>query len=156
MKAIVDEFNARRKSILKNIKDLSELQLVRIENKKLYDDVEFEAAQSEHRKRIGDRLDRLHGEIRQTLSDLCKLFAGDSAESAKELDNFVMFTDAKVQESLSIALRKSLQELSRAINGDKRSEPQQIFRVLVYCSVVAFIKFFHLRNGLLGHSGEEW
>ncbi len=131
VKAIVDDFNARRRAILKNIKELSELPLVKIESKRLYDDVTFEAAQSEHRRRIGDKLERLHSEIRQTLAELCKLFAGDSLESAKELDKFIMFADAKVQESLSMALRKSLQELSRAINGDKRTEPQRIFRVQV-------------------------
>ena len=135
VKAIVDEFNSRRKAIMKNIRDLSELPLVKIESKRLYDDVTFETAQSEHRRRIGDKLERLHSEIRQTLADLCKLFAGDSLESAKELDKFIAFADAKVQESLSMALRRSLQELSRAINGDKRTEPQRIFRVqVITCS----------------------
>ena len=131
VKAIVDDFNHKRKEINKNIKELSELSLVKIESKKLYDDVEFEAAQAEHRDRIRVKLEYLHGEIKQTLSDICKLFVGDSPESSRELDNFITFTDTKVQESLSLSVRKSLQELSRAINGDKRTDPQRIFRVRV-------------------------
>jgi dynein heavy chain, axonemal len=149
VKAIVDEFNSRRKAIMKNIAELSELPLVKIESKRLYDDVAFESAQAEHRKRIGDKLERLHSEIRVTLADLCKLFAGDSQESAKELDKFIMFADGKVQESLSMALRRSLQELSRAINGDKRTEPQRIFRVQVFARYSNSVEFWTRAHKIL-------
>lgn len=117
MQSLVDEFKAHKDRIYANCNDLGEQNLIHIEPKKLYGDGEFEAAQAKHREFTQKKLEQLHGEIRRTLTEMFKMFLFDGPDCLREWDKFAASVDKMVQEALSKAVRKSLQELARAING---------------------------------------
>ena len=58
-------------------------------------------------------------------------FQSDPPEVQREWKKFTEITDKMVGEALRQTVKKSLQELSRAINGDAKSEPQALFKVNV-------------------------
>ena len=123
---LVDDFKTHTSNIARCCREMSNLALVHIEYKKLYEAAEFEAAQKERRVEAVETLERLSDDIKHNLRCVYKLFLGDSAESIREWDRFIQRVDKNVERSLLDGAKKSLHSLARAINGDKKTESQQV------------------------------
>ncbi|KAG9346625.1 hypothetical protein JZ751_006936 [Albula glossodonta] len=101
---IVDEYKAANLAISRICCQISELLLVRIDGKTVYQDLEFEEDQEAHQQSQLQRLRTAHQDINM---------------------------DIMVEEALRLNIKWSLQELSKAINGDSKTTPNPLFRVQV-------------------------
>ena len=68
----------------------------------------------------------LSQDMKQSLKSIYKLFLGDGNESSREWDRFIKRIDDNVEKALGDGAKKSLMMLSKAINGDKKNESQQV------------------------------
>jgi dynein heavy chain len=75
-----------------------------------------------------ERLMSSFKEIQQTLAELHDLFAGDGEEVQREWVKFTVKADKKVEDALRHTVKRSLQEMSRLLNGDSKTEVLPIFR----------------------------
>jgi dynein heavy chain len=117
-------------------KSIADTLLWSIENKKIYDLNEFTAAQDIYRSSIREKLRSVHDVICQTLQSLFEIFRNDGKEVYNQWVFFVQKIDNMVEESLRIAVKRSLQEISKAINGegknrDGATEIHPLFKVNV-------------------------
>lgn len=67
-------------------------------------------------------------EIQKTLAEVHTFFETDSEEVQREWVKFTAKVDKKVEEALRHTVKRSLQELSRLLNGDSKTEVLPIFR----------------------------
>ena len=119
--------NAR---VQRNCKAIAETLLVSIVKKKVYDEGEFEAAQEKHREKVSARFAEAHREMKEILNKTHEVFANDSDEVQAQWARHTEDVDKKLEEALRTTVKKSLQELSRGLNGDKKMEVVPLFHVL--------------------------
>jgi dynein heavy chain, axonemal len=110
---------------------ISDIVLVIIEKKRIYEEGQFEAAQVDHCSRCKDMMAKASLAIKDAVSDSSAIFDEDSKEVRKEAEKYVLSVDKMVEDALRQAVKKSLQELSRNINGDSKNEVQPLFKVFV-------------------------
>jgi dynein heavy chain len=67
-------------------------------------------------------------EIRRTLEEIYTFFEGDSEDVQREWVRFTQSVDKKLEDALRHTVKRSLQELSRLLNGDSKTEVLPIFR----------------------------
>ncbi|GIM07381.1 hypothetical protein Vretimale_11536 [Volvox reticuliferus] len=118
--------NARLDAICRSI---SELVLVDVEKKKIYQHTEFATLQEQHHAKIKDRLVSAVDEIREIMAGIHRVFEQDSEEVQREWVRFTQKVDRKLEDALRHVIKKSLQELSRLLNGDNKTEVMPIFHV---------------------------
>ena len=121
---LTDSFKEYTASIVRCTREMSNLPLIFMKHKHLYNAEEFENAQRKHRNQTVQTLSHLADDIKGSLKGLFRLFAGDNAESIREWDRYIMGVDKNIEKALSDASKKSLQEMSRVINADNASESQ--------------------------------
>ena len=80
LQTVVNHFKASNVSILKSCCLISEILLIKIDPKRVYDDFEFEAEQAEHQSYVKSRLLSIHNEIVHTLSKIYEVFKSDGPE----------------------------------------------------------------------------
>ena len=119
-----DSFKEYTSSIVRCTREMSNLPLIFMKHKHLYNAEEFENAQRKHRNQTVQVLSHLADDVKGSLKGLFRLFAGDNAESIREWDRYIMGVDKNIEKALSDASKKSLQEMSRVINADNASESQ--------------------------------
>lgn len=66
--------------------------------------------------------------IQQALAEMHAIFAADSEEVQREWVRFTARVDKKVEGVLHHAVKRSLQELNRLLNGDSKTEVLPVFR----------------------------
>ena len=126
---IVQQFHAGKEVIVRNCKNIASMILVKIDKNMVYDEGVFEQKQSEHRIRVKSLMEQAHTTIRTTMKDMFSHFKEGSGEVRREWRAFTVWTDKTVELALRQTVKKSLQELSKAINGDAKTEPQTLFKV---------------------------
>ncbi len=85
MQAIVDAYKNANLNIQQNCKAISELLLVKIDGKKVYENLEFDEDQQHHRKSIQQRLSHLHEEIIRIMRQTYEVFRTDGQEVIRNL-----------------------------------------------------------------------
>ena len=122
-------FKANHEQITRLSTVIGETLLVKIENKQIYEEGRFEHVQEAHRVEVKETLKEAHEKIKELMGNSYEMFKGDMEEIQREWQRYVIRIDKMVEEGLRGTVRKSLQEISRAINGDARTEVHPIFRV---------------------------
>ena len=116
------------RKVRQNLALVAETPVIKIVRKKVYADGEFAAAQKSHREETVARFKELHEEMRVALGKcFARLFAQDSEDVQREWRRVTRSLDDDLRESLRVAVKKSLQQLARALNGDKRTEVVPMF-----------------------------
>jgi dynein heavy chain len=77
---------------------------------------------------IRAKLTSAHQEVVSILASTRVFFEADSEEVLREWVRFTQAVDKRLEEALRAAVRRSLLDLSRLINGDKKQPVQPIFR----------------------------
>ncbi|KAM6949562.1 LOW QUALITY PROTEIN: dynein axonemal heavy chain 2 [Aplochiton taeniatus] len=131
---IVDEYKAANLAISRLCRQISELLLVRIDGKTIYRDLEFEGDQKAHQELQLQRLRSAHQDIVNIMTRVYETFRTDGAEVQQHWVTYTEKMDCLVEEALRLNVRFSLQELSKAINGDSKTSPNPLFRVQVVLS----------------------
>ena len=119
---IVSDFSDSNVKIQKYCNAMAEMLLCSIEQKKIYDLAEFEQAQDSFHKIVQEKLKNIHDQVRATLLTLYEYFRADGREVQVFWSRFIEKVDEKVEEALRVTVKRSLQEMSRAINGEGKSK----------------------------------
>ncbi|XP_048373762.1 dynein axonemal heavy chain 2 [Sphaerodactylus townsendi] len=128
---IVNEYKAATLAIACRAQQMSETLLVRITGKKVYNNLEFEEDQKEHRASVQQKLVKIHEECITIMRQTYEVFKHDGPEVQQHWLNYTVKMDRMMEEALRLNVKWSLMELSKAINGDGKTSPSPLFRVRV-------------------------
>ncbi|RHY79984.1 hypothetical protein DYB26_013670, partial [Aphanomyces astaci] len=128
---IVREFQDNKDVVASNCKMIAGLMHISIERNNVYDDGVFEVKQVSHRAAMETKLKAAYENIRSTMSAMYVHFTAGPGDVQREWARFVERADKTLEDSLRQSVKKSLQELSKAINGDAKTDPHPLFRVHV-------------------------
>uniref|UniRef100_A0A8D0HGT5 Dynein axonemal heavy chain 2 n=1 Tax=Sphenodon punctatus TaxID=8508 RepID=A0A8D0HGT5_SPHPU len=131
VQTIVNEYKAATLAIARRAQQMSEALLVRITGKRVYNDLEFEEDQKEHRAWVQQKLIGIHEEVINIMCQTYEMFKHDGAEVQQYWLNYTIKMDRMMEEALRLNVKWSLLELSKAINGDGKTSPNPLFRVKV-------------------------
>ena len=87
--------------------------------------------QARHRENIQKRLKQKHEDIVASMRGTFAVFQNDGAEVQQHWHSYTLKMDRMVEEAFRLNVKYSLQELSKAVNGDGKSAPNPLFRVKV-------------------------
>ncbi|XP_053319883.1 dynein axonemal heavy chain 2 [Spea bombifrons] len=128
---IVDNFKLSNLNITRCARLISETLLLHIDGKRVFRDLEFQEVQEEHRRSAQSRLQNLHEEICKVMRSTYEVFKADGPEVQQHWMNYTEKMDRLVEEAFRLNIKWSLQELSKAINGDSKTTQSPLFRVMV-------------------------
>ncbi|KAI4566385.1 hypothetical protein MJG53_015062 [Ovis ammon polii x Ovis aries] len=131
VQTIVNEFKASTLTIGWRAQEISETLLVRISGKRVYRDLEFEEDQREHRAAMQQKLMSLHQDVVAIMTNSYEVFKNDGPEIQQQWMLYTIRLDRMMEDALRLNVKWSLLELSKAINGDGKTTPNPLFRVLV-------------------------
>ena len=114
-----------------NCAEIASTILVSVVRKKVYAEGEFEEAQKTHREKVTKKFTTAHEEMRKELSRTFKrTFAHDSENVQREWAELRRKIDKRLEDALRTSVKRSLQELSKALNGDKKLDVVPLFSVI--------------------------
>ncbi|XP_028810290.1 dynein heavy chain 2, axonemal isoform X2 [Denticeps clupeoides] len=128
---LVDEYKVAKQAIWRQCKQMSELLLVKLDGRSIFTELEFEKEQQAHRQCQLSRLETAHQDITKKMIHVYDTFRTDGPEVQKQWVLFTDEIDSLVEEALRLNIKRSLQDLSKAINGDSKTSPNPLFRVQV-------------------------
>uniref|UniRef100_H3A7W8 Dynein axonemal heavy chain 2 n=1 Tax=Latimeria chalumnae TaxID=7897 RepID=H3A7W8_LATCH len=124
---MVDDYKAANLLIAQHAKQISKMLLVYIDGKRVYKDLEFEEDQKMHRESIQRKMQNDGAEMPFNLYPVPPLVP----QVQQHWVNYTENMDKLVEEAFRLNVKWSLQELSKAINGDSKTSPSPLFRVMV-------------------------
>uniref|UniRef100_A0A8C6W7X2 Dynein axonemal heavy chain 2 n=1 Tax=Nannospalax galili TaxID=1026970 RepID=A0A8C6W7X2_NANGA len=128
---IVNDFKASTLTIGWRAQEISEMLLVRVSGKRVYRGLEFEETQREHRMAVQQKLMSLHQDVVNIMTNSYEVFKNDGPEIQQQWLLYTIRLDHMMEDALRLNVKWSLLELSKAINGDGKTIPNPLFRVLV-------------------------
>ncbi|KAJ1537343.1 Dynein heavy chain 2, axonemal, partial [Nowakowskiella sp. JEL0078] len=117
----VSDFIESNIKIQQSCKTISETLLWHIESKKIYELSEFEASQDSYRSLVRNKLKAAHSGIYLILQNIFEVFRNDGKEVYLYWVKYVKKVDSMVEDSLRLTVKRSLQEISKSINGEGKS-----------------------------------
>ncbi|KAM6163721.1 dynein axonemal heavy chain 2 [Rhynchocyon petersi] len=131
VQAIVNEFKASTRTIGWRAQEMSEMLLVRISGKRVYRGLEFEEDQKQHQEAVKQKLLSLYQDVIGIMTNSYEVFKNDGPEIQQQWMLYMIRLDRMIEDALRLNVKWSLLELSKAINGDGKTTPNPLFRVLV-------------------------
>ncbi|XP_062240587.1 dynein axonemal heavy chain 2 [Platichthys flesus] len=128
---IVDGYKVSNLSISSLCHQISETLLIRLDGKTMYRDLEFRDDQKAHQQSQLKILLSAHQEINEIMTRIYNTFSRDGSEVQGHWLAFTEKVDQMVEEALRSNIKHSMKKLSRAINGDSKTTPNPLFKVLV-------------------------
>ncbi|XP_069805044.1 dynein axonemal heavy chain 2 isoform X1 [Dendropsophus ebraccatus] len=128
---IVDNYKASNLNISRCAQLISETLLLHINGKQVFRDLEFQEVQEEHRRIVHGRLQNFHDDICSLMRTTYEVFRADGPEVQQHWVNYTEKMDRLIEEAFRLNIKWSLQELSKAINGDTKTTQSPLFRVMV-------------------------
>ncbi|CEG44893.1 flagellar inner arm dynein 1 heavy chain beta [Plasmopara halstedii] len=128
---IVQDFQENKNVVIENCRMISGFIHIFIERNTIYDDGVFEAKQILHREETKKQLREAYQRISSTMTATYEHFASGPPEVRREWNRFAERSDKMLEDALRQSVKKSLQELSKAINGDAKTDPRPLFRIHV-------------------------
>ena len=125
----VKEYKASGKSIARKCKAISELLLVKIDGKTIYNDLQFGQVQRAHRMKMKEKIFEHYQDIIKYLTEMSEAFKRDGADVYQKWIDYVESVDGHLQEAIRINIKSSLIELSQAIHGNGKVPPPALFKV---------------------------
>merc|ERR1711972_707557 len=105
------------------------MHMIRIEKKTVHRDDEFRDVQEQCRAEVQRLFKEAHEKITELMLNTYQFFENHPADIQREWKTYVDKVDKKIEESLKKAVKTSLQDLCRALNGDSKTEPSPLFRI---------------------------
>ncbi|KAA0723088.1 Dynein heavy chain 2, axonemal [Triplophysa tibetana] len=128
---MVDEYKAANLAVSKLCAQISELLLVRVDGKTVYGDLEFQEDQQNHQHSQLLRLQAAHQDMVNVMARVYATFQTDGPEVQRHWMSYMEKMDRMVEDAFRVNIKCSLQELSKAINGDGKNSPDPLFSVEV-------------------------
>nr|CCA21283.1 inner dynein arm heavy chain 1beta putative [Albugo laibachii Nc14]CCA21656.1 dynein heavy chain 2 putative [Albugo laibachii Nc14] len=128
---VVQDFQHSKEIVSRNCKMIASLLHICIGRNTTYDEGVFELKQNAHRKVIESKLKDAYDSIVLAIRAACQHFGSGPSEVQREWNRFIERCDRMIEDALRQSVKKSLQELSKAINGDLKTDPRPLFRIHV-------------------------
>ncbi|CAF4424926.1 unnamed protein product, partial [Adineta steineri] len=119
----VDKYKEAYRDCIKLCKKISETLLVKIDTRKIFENLEFEEYQRQYRKVASEQIKEYYHEIQRKINETYQLFARDPSDVQHEWSRIVVELDKWLERAIRYNFKTSLTELSKAINGDGKSAP---------------------------------
>ena len=127
---LINSFHIYIHSIQLNCMILAQCSLIDIEKNIVYDDTTFLFKQQQHVIQATNILTNAHLNILNIIKNVYNLtFLDHPLDVQREWNKFVIQIDDFIEDSLRYAVKRSISELSRAVNGDSKHEAHPLFRV---------------------------
>ena len=111
-----------------NCATIASTSLVSILKKKVYAEGEFAEAQATHRAVVVAGFESAHAEMKRVLEQThARVFSRDSEEVQRAWRELLRTVDDRLEDSLRTAVKRSLQDVARALSGDKKTEVTPLF-----------------------------
>ncbi|XP_042256267.1 dynein axonemal heavy chain 2 [Thunnus maccoyii] len=131
VQSIVDGYKVSNLAISTLCRQISETLLVRLDGKTVYRNLEFEDDQKTHQQSHLQILRSAHQQIVDIMTRIHNTFSDDGPEVHEHWVTYTEKVDHMVEEALRSNIKRSMQKLSRAINGDSKTSPSPLFKVVV-------------------------
>nr|XP_039250408.1 dynein heavy chain 2, axonemal-like [Styela clava] len=131
VQSIVDDYKSANLSIARSCRKISELLLVHLDGKRIYEDLEFQDDQFKHRDNMQKKLDACHAGIIATMKSTYKVFMSDGPEVYQHWVRYTERMDQHVEDAFRLNIKWSLQEIAKAVSDDSKTTPNPLFRVKV-------------------------
>uniref|UniRef100_H2ZI79 Dynein axonemal heavy chain 2 n=1 Tax=Ciona savignyi TaxID=51511 RepID=H2ZI79_CIOSA len=133
VQTVVDDYKQANMQIAQSCRKISELLLVHLDGKRIYQvpELEFQDDQFRHRNNVQKRLEEIHMNILQTMKNTYQVFKADGPDVQQQWVRYTQRMDQYVEDAFRLNIKSSLLEISKAINGDGKSTPNPLFRVKV-------------------------
>ena len=128
---ILKEFKECKAIVTKSCKIISNALMIKIDKNAIYEENVFENKQRDHRSIIMTSYEECSDKMIAALQSIYKNFREGSSEVQREWRAQVAMIDKSIEQAIKTAVKRSLQELSKAINGDSKTDPQQLFTVRI-------------------------
>ena len=129
--SVVKEFKDCKVLIARISRQIGASLLLRIDKNQIYEGGVFESRQKDHRTLLSTQFSTAFQSVIKALKNMYKNFRDGSAEVQREWKSQINQMDKLFEGTLKGCVKKSLQDLSKAINGDLRTEPQSLFTVRI-------------------------
>eukprot|EP00736_Rhodelphis_marinus_P013382 Rmarinus@m.14828 len=128
---LVTTYKDNNEHIIRSCKIIAETMLVSIQKKKVYEEGEFEEHQKKHRDAVRAQLVATHEDIINVLRATYEYFQADGDDVQREWEKYTEKVDRMLEDALRQTVKRSLQEVARAVNGDSKTEVHPLFKVNV-------------------------
>ncbi|CAF1063283.1 unnamed protein product [Rotaria sordida] len=125
----VDKFKQSYLDCIKLCKKISETLLVKIDTRKIFENLEFEEYQKQHRKIASEKIREYFNEILSKIHETHKIFENDPPDVQHEWNRIISELDKWLERAIRYNFKASLTELSKAINGDGKAAPGPLFKI---------------------------
>jgi dynein heavy chain len=126
--SLVRAFHSTHAHIVACCNRIWQTLLVVIEKNTVYTDAVFAAKQERHRENVQQNLIQAHSDIVSSMNS-SYIFREAPADVQREWTHYIRKMDRLVESSLRQTVKRSLVEISKAINGDSKNEPNPLFNV---------------------------
>ncbi|CAM9180031.1 unnamed protein product [Ectocarpus fasciculatus] len=134
--AIVKEFKDSKVTVNRACKYFSTALLLKVDKNVVYEETTFELRQREYRAQLSQSFDATFKTVINSLKNVYKNFRDGMSEVQREWRSQINQIDRTVEQALKHCVKRSLQELSKAINGDSKTDPQTLFTVRIILETV--------------------
>merc|ERR1712222_300142 len=110
-------------------KQVSVMTLIKFEEKTVHRDDEFRDIQERCRTDVQKKFKQAHEKITELMLNTYQNFELHPPEIQREWKSYVEKVDKRIEEALKKAVKTSLQDLCKALNGEKNTEPTPLFRI---------------------------
>ncbi|XP_022235820.1 dynein heavy chain 2, axonemal-like [Limulus polyphemus] len=138
---LVSRYKKTNSTITQLCDKLSGFLLVSTNNKRIYENEEFEEEQKKHQEIIVSEIGAIHKEILTNMSCMFEYFKTDGPEVYSYWFKYTKQVDDLLEEALRFSIKGTLQTLSQAVNGDSKSDPSPLMKVMMTLQNIK-IEFF--------------
>ena len=150
LQALINSYKTANRKIGGSCRTISEMLFIRLDGKRVYKENEFSEEQYRNCMTVQHRVQEIHDEIASIMKETFQVkihqanwyfklfvlfthqvFRGDGGDVHSHWLQYTDHMDRMVEEAFRLNVKWSLQELSRAINGDGKTTPNPLFRVEV-------------------------
>lgn len=136
--------------MMRRCEAVSQMLLVSIEPKRIYGIADFDVLQRSYSVQMKAFLTETSQSFTESMKKIYSIFESDSDEVQREWVRFANRVDSKLETALKKCVRRSLQLISKCLNGEKRKEVFFAFQIL-FCESSADSACFFGDHGI----GEE-
>jgi dynein heavy chain len=122
---VVDKFKFGVQFISHHCRVIADTLVVSIEKKKVYFVDDFEDKQQSYQTLIKQKLQKAHAEIREVLKTIFDCFRADynaDADVKEHWHSFIAKVEKMIEDALRTMVKKSLQEIARALGSSKEDD----------------------------------
>jgi dynein heavy chain len=128
---VVREFKECKAIAARACKYFSSALLIKVDKNVIYEGLSFESYQKDYRTQLSAKFSEVFKTVSDALKKLYRNFADGPPEVLREWKSQINHIDKSVEHALKHCIKRSLNELSKAINGDSRTDPQTLFTTKV-------------------------